>query len=116
MIIFRNIDRPRPDNWMQCMHWYVEFHDDERDMAFPLGVAYVTAVPEAAWTEEHVKAGMPRAVLDFVLVADLHRRKGIARRLVAACRKRWPEIYLTGAISPEGKALLGSIKTKKAAS
>lgn len=95
MIIFRNIKGEIPGNWIEGLHWYVEYHDDSADMAFPLGVAYVSHA--AAIT-----------CLDYILVADPHRRKDIGSALLDACCKRWPGIHITDAISEAGEGLLAS--------
>lgn len=102
MILFRPINSIAPPNWRRGVHWYVEFHDDEADMAFPLGVAYVS--------DFRGSTTIKRAVLDFVLVADQHRRNGVGRKLVEACRERFgADILLTHAISDAGVALLRSV-------
>ena len=94
-ILFRPIINPRPPNWLP-IHWYIEYHDAEADLAFPLGVAYVTVYPR--------KTLGP--VLNFILVTDQYRRQGVDWQFIQACKQRWPDIWLTNAISSEGEALL----------
>lgn len=105
MIVYRQILEGMPSDWMPGFHWYVEFHDDEHDMAFPLGIGFVTD------PSEHNKAVPP--FLDFVLVADQHRRKGVATAIVKACRCRWPKIALSDAISECGAQLLKSLTSER---
>ena len=99
MIIYRQIGRPVPSNWPAGVHWYVEYHDDIFDCPFPLGIAFVSYHPN----------GPLPAIVYFVLVADLHRRKGVATKLIAAIRSRWPDAMLTDAISEDGKAFMDSL-------
>lgn len=103
VILFRQIMGNKPCNWMDGMHWYVEYHAAHLDMPFPLGVAYVTVPPE----QHRDITGGP--FIDFILVADQWRREGIASALVEACRRRWPDLWLTDAISESGAAFLRSM-------
>ncbi len=96
MILFRRLDDPLPPDWSPGLHWQAEYHDDHSDCSRPLGLAWVTA-------------GEGLAYLDYVLVVDDCRRRGIATALIAACRERWPDIRLTDAISDAGEALLDSL-------
>lgn len=101
MFIFRQIVKDYPWNWVAGVRWFVEFHDDHKDMAFPLGIAFVS---------EHIgtRSEFP-PVLEFIFVVDQYRRRGIAKRLVKACQRRWSNLMLTPAISEEGEHLLRSL-------
>lgn len=102
MILFRQLNDNIPEDWVPGLHWQVEHHDDEYDMAFPTGIAWVSAhTPEG---EE------PFVYLDFLLVPDMYRREGIATEIVKACKERWPTIDLGEAISEEGEAFLNSLE------
>ncbi len=96
MIIFRQLPPPLPPYWAEGVHWQAELWDVEYESARPDAIAWLTIMPEFM-------------VLDYVLVPDESRRKGLAKRLVKACQERWPGLMLTDAISPEGQALLGSL-------
>ena len=78
------------------MHWYIEYHDDQ-DHGFPDGMAFVTRAPDGGMT-----------FVDFILVADMHRRKGVGTALVEAIRTRWPDAIFTDAISDDGEAFMAS--------
>ncbi len=108
MIIFRRINENVPSNWLPGLHWYVEFHDDDYDMPFPLGIGFVTAY---GCEPDHGSDISP--YLDFVLVADQHRRNGVATAIVEACRQRWPNIKLMDEISELGSHLLESLDTQQ---
>ena len=96
MILFRRLDDPVPREWEPGLHWQVEYHDDQWDVTYPLGVAWVTACDLCVY-------------LDYVQVADHHRRRGIATALIAACGERWPNIILTDPISEAGAGLLAAV-------
>jgi len=68
--------------------WHVEYYNEDENTMFPVGTAYVVIL------ETTVQ-------LNFILVADQWRRRGIGRQLVEACRKRWPNIQLTIAMEFE---------------
>lgn len=102
-IIFRQIINPRPGDWTPAMHWYVEFHSDTHDMAYPLGIAFVSAHSQMKACVGH------SASLDFIYVCDQERRQGVATKLIAAVRARWPDIYLGEAISEAGEGLLAAL-------
>lgn len=97
-ILFRNLTRPRPRLWSPNLHWQIEFHATHTDMAYPLGIAYVSA-------------GKVCCGLDFIFVVDKFRRRGIGKQLILACQKRWPGIELGEAISKVGQYLLDSVET-----
>src|SRR5689334_10796146 len=86
-IIFRNLGESVPP--LDC-NWQVEYHEGR---GFPSGIAWVLAAKGS------------RAVVTFVLVVDDCRRRGIATRLIEECRKRWPDLNLTGPTSSTGLAL-----------
>lgn len=100
MIVFRNLGKDVPKQWAPDIYYSVEFYDDKADTPYPLGVATVADYP-----------AMPNAldwltpVLYMVLVNDLCRRQGVATKLVRACLERWPNLYLTEAVTPGGEAL-----------
>lgn len=75
-------------------------------MALPLGIGFVTD------PSEQNEAFPP--FLDFVLVADQHRGKGVAIAIVEVCRRRWPNVALTDSISECGSRLLESLTTERA--
>lgn len=100
-IVFRQITRDMPSNWIGGIRWYVEFHDANHDMAYPLGIAFVT--DPTPWN------GAAVPYLDFVYVVDQKRRCGIASALIRACEKKWSRIALTDAISESGQALLEAV-------
>ena len=92
MIVFRQVDQ---QFWDKGSNWYVEYFDDDPDqMTFPVGTAYVTAIPDGS-----------AAQVNFVLVADQWRRTGIASALIKACRDRWPKLAMTPGMDTAGKAL-----------
>lgn len=91
MIYFRKVKHPRNTS---ATFWYVEYYDDEMPaQMFPVGTAYAVTLRKTAQ-------------LNFVLVADQWRRKGIAEALLNACRKRWPDLQYTSGMDRAGKALL----------
>ncbi len=103
MIIFRRLDDNLPRDWMPGLHWQVEYHADNSDCSRPWGIAWVTAFePGAAFPP----------VLDYVIVCDDCRRHGIATEIVRACRKKWPRLVLTDAISQAGEAFLASVEKR----
>lgn len=99
-ILFRQIDSPAPDNWVPNIHWYVEYHDPVHDMAYPLGIAFVSDF--SVTTIGHV--------IDFIYVVENSRRKGIATVLVDACLARWSDVLMTDPISPEGRKFLNGYR------
>lgn len=90
MIHFRQVDYPGKDNGI---FWHVEFFLDDEPQTFPVGTAYAVATGGAAQ-------------LNFILVADGWRRKGIGARLVEACQQRWPNLQYTSAMSESGEGLI----------
>lgn len=94
MLVFRQVDEPYPD---KEVHWNVEFFsDDPPEVGFPVGFAFFVVVQGTAQ-------------LNYILVADQWRKRGIAKELIRGCRKRWPNMQFTSAMGPEGEALLRSV-------
>lgn len=90
-ILFRQITDPVPWGSDPGSNWYVEAHCDR---GFPVGLVVVNTHPEF------------RPIVVHVFVVDDMRRRGIGITLIEACRERWPDIQLTGAISEAGEGLL----------
>ena len=98
MIYFRQVDEPRIG---REIFWQVEFYAEEGSV-FPIGTAYV----ESPLSEP------PR--LNFMLVADQWRSRGIATQLVAACVEKWPDLRFSEPISKMGeKAVNRALKEKE---
>lgn len=92
MIHFQQLRRPFQDN-VGVAHWTVEFFDDESPVRMsPAGVAYVGAIL-AGGTCAY-------AQLNSLLIAEAYRRRGVDRRLVAACREKWPNLAFAPDLSP----------------
>ena len=87
MIYFRQADEPRIG---KSIFWHVEFYVEESSV-FPVGTAYV----------ECPLGGPPR--MNFMVVADQWRSRGIASRLMAACVEKWPKLEFSKPISIPGK-------------
>jgi GNAT superfamily N-acetyltransferase len=81
-------------------NWQVEIHAGR---GFPVGLAWVIAPPLAA-----APSGA-RPQIKFVMVADDERGKGIATRLIEACRERWPDAELSPPVSATGARLYRKI-------
>lgn len=99
LIAFRALNDDIPDEWEPGVHWQIEFYPDDCEVGAPLGLAWVSVYPTFTF-------------LDFVLVRDDERRRGIATALVAACRVRWPELQgldPEDAVSEAGEAFLKSL-------
>lgn len=107
MILFRHMGDNVPPYFKPGIHWQVEFWD-EVECSRPYGVAWVTIFdpPPVDYRGDFVV----NPVIDYILVCDDSRRKGVATALAQACRQRWPAIELTGAISPEGEAFIADIE------
>lgn len=80
MIAFRPLNDDIPDEWEPGVHWQIEFYPDDFEVGAPPGLAWVSVYPTFTF-------------LDFVLVRDDERRRGIATALVAACQARWPGLH-----------------------
>ena len=99
LIAFRALNDDIPDEWEPGVHWQIEFYPDDFEVGAPLGLAWVSVYPIFTF-------------LDFVLVRDDERRRGIATALVAACRARWPGLQGLDpgdAVSEAGEAFLESL-------
>lgn len=83
MIFFRRADEPRIGSGT---YWHVEFYQEEGSV-FPVGTAYVECPLDAP----------PR--MNFVVVADQWRSRGIASRLMAGCVEKWPNLEFSEPIS-----------------
>ena len=90
-----------PQNWRPGIHWLVEAHDLNNDLAHPIGIAYVTVAPTIV-------------SVDYILVADESRRNGVATSLWRAIKARWPNAILTEAVSEEGEKFLDSLDRQAA--
>ena len=101
MIIFRLITRPRPPEWAHGIHWFVEFYEDDVENSCPSGTAYVVAAPVIQ-------------VVEFILVRDDRRRRGVATELLRACYRRWPNIGLTDSVTEAGAAFLAALRQASA--
>lgn len=101
MILFRQLNDNIPNGWLSGLHWQVEHHDDDYDLSFPTGIAWISDF--TPWKKQLV-------ILDFLLIPDMYRREGIATEIVLACKERWPTIDLGEAISEEGEAFLNSLE------
>jgi len=86
MIYFRQVDEPRIG---RGIFWQVEYYAEEGSV-FPVGTAYVESPP----------SGPPR--MNFMLVADQWRGRGIASAMMAACVEKWPDLEFTTPISRGG--------------
>ena len=53
--------------------------------------------------------GTEQAKLNFILVADDWHRRGIATKLISACRERWPQLMFAKAVNPVAVRLLKTI-------
>ncbi len=90
-ILFHDLGQDVPDPVENSPFWQVAWYDN---LPFPSGLAWVT-----------VGSTGERAVMEYVLVDDERRRRGIAKALIVASRERWPGLYLNIAINPAGLAL-----------
>jgi hypothetical protein len=87
MFLFRPITDPVPPCWKPGTHWFCELHAADPNVPFPLGIAFVNARPTFA-------------TIDYLMVPDSFRANGIERRLIDACRDKWPGIHLGKEPSP----------------
>jgi hypothetical protein len=79
-----------PENWEPGVHWLVEVYDGQSDMSFPVGLAWVTHVPQYT------------TYLDSILVPDDWRGRGIDDALIEAVRERWPGVELLLPLNEQG--------------
>lgn len=108
-VIFRHLGSTVPPDCAPDWNWQVEVHEGR---GFPVGFAWVVAPPPG--TTEPPPGWEARPTIKFVLVADDARRRGIATRLVEACRQRWPGAELSLPISPAGEALYRKVSPRVA--
>lgn len=108
-IIYRHLGTQAPADCTPGWCWQVEFHEGR---GFPSGVAWVAAPPPDMTEPPPGWDARPR--IEFVLVADDARRRGIATRLIEACRERWPDARLSLPISPAGLALYKKVRPRPA--
>jgi GNAT superfamily N-acetyltransferase len=110
-VLFRRIDEPVPVYWTPGIHWQVEAHVFGTEFPFPAGLCWVSdssPLRPADWSGPEFPP-----VLDFILVADHFRRRGVARALVRTCRRRWPGLWLTDAVSTSGAAFLATLASRR---
>lgn len=99
MIYFRQVDEPRIG---REIFWQAEYYMEDGSV-FPVGTAYVESPPSSP----------PK--LNFILVADPWRSRGIATELLAACIEKWPTLEFSKPISREGgKAVSRAISNQAA--
>lgn len=91
VILFRRLDEPVAPWSSPGIRWVVEFWVP--DMAYPIGQAWVMDIPPSPGFE-NTKLD---PYLDWLYVMDEYRRKGIAGKLLDACRGRWPNMNYDGA-------------------
>lgn len=103
-ILFVDRSAVRPSHW-GAGHWAVEAHPYGDEQGYPAGTCWVF-VP--APCPDHSRQLHP--IVDMIYVVDHYRRRGIAERLIAACRERWPDLEFTDAISEGGAGLLAKVK------
>ena len=72
--------------------WHVELYCDEGKM-FPVGTAYLSSHGESAQ-------------LNFILVADEWRCRGLAGELLSAIRSKWPKVTATSPMNDIARRLL----------
>ncbi len=101
--VFRQLFDPMPRSWRAGMYWQVEAHP-EGEHSCPVGLCWVVDTSIILPPERKHEAYSP--IVDFLFVLDSYRRAGVATALIDACRQRWPDLELTGTVSPEGEAFL----------
>lgn len=98
MIYFRQVDEPRIG---KGIFWQVEYYAEEGSV-FPVGSAYVESPP----------SGPPR--MNFMLVADQWRGRGIASVMMAACVEKWPDLEFTTPIGRGGAKAIDRVARRQA--
>ncbi len=81
-ILFRQLGSPVVSSSVPGLRWVVEFW--VYDMAYPLGQVWVTVTDTLQY-------------LDWMVVDEDNRRKGIGSQLLKACLERWPNMEYDGA-------------------
>lgn len=99
MIVFTKMNTP--EHLKEC-RWRVEYYcDDPKEKMFPVGVAYLVVVNKTAQ-------------LNFIMVADQWRRRGIALEIFKACSLKWPYCFqYTSGMDKKGKALIRKFENLK---
>lgn len=82
-ILIRQLNAPVPSWSVEGIRWVIEFWCDE--MAYPVGQAWVM----------EINAGLSY-YLDWIKVDEEFRRKGIGRRLIAAAKAKFDNVYSSG--------------------
>jgi GNAT superfamily N-acetyltransferase len=97
-IFFRDVSQPF-EQTSAVRRWCVGYYDNQvgGGTMFPVGIAYVVEVVQCEVAQ-----------MNFILVADDWRRKGIARAILTAIKLRWPAVTATRSMGPAGEALLKS--------
>lgn len=103
-IIFRQLNDNIPLGWVAGVRWIVEAYPGEPgdlvDLPFPMGQAWVSDYnPHNNLTS-----------LDFILTADQYRQQGVGKALYEAIKKRWPNVFVTDAISVSGERFLDRVE------
>lgn len=93
-ILFRPLEVAVASWSVSGLRTVVEFW--KKDMAYPVGQAWVTTAPNHVY-------------VDWILVDEAHRRKGIGKKLLEAIRQKWPAATYDGA-TDAGKALIASFE------
>jgi len=105
--VFRQLNDPVPAGWAPGVHWQVEAYPTNADVGHPLGICWIS--DQSVRRPPDWRGDEFPPSIDYVLVADPYRRKGIATRLVQACQERWPDLDIGEASSEAGQALLESL-------
>lgn len=74
-----------------------------RGAGIPVGLACALALPAGPAESQSGCDGRP--IINYVLVADCSRRRGIATGSIEARRERWPDAKLSLLLCPPGEAL-----------
>jgi len=101
-LIFRQLNNPVPEGWVAGVRWVVE--------AYPAGVCDLPYPMGQAWVSDYTPFNQSLISLDFILVADQHRREGVAIHLYNEIKKRWPNVIVTDAISKSGDGFLDNVE------
>jgi GNAT superfamily N-acetyltransferase len=106
--VFRTLNVPVPAAWAPGVHWQVEAYPVDIEYGHPLGICWVS--DQSVRRPPDWRGGEFPPSIDYVLVADPYRRKGIATHLIQACQERWPTLDIGEAVSEAGQALLESLR------
>lgn len=105
-ILFRQLGEPMPARWKAGLHWQVEAYEDGMEQP-PVGFCWVCDTTPMC---PPGKRPLP-SIVEHVSVFPPYLRCGVATALLDAVRRRWPNVELTAATSPEGEALHASRAT-----